>query len=85
MVSTNLNRLLTNSEFSTLNPAYDADVTVSVRQPLLDGFGIGFNRATRTRSLVGVDRADYTLQSNVLEIVQQTEAAFYNLAFSGPG
>ncbi len=80
-VSTSMDRLLTNSEFSTLNPAYDADVSLSVRQPLLDGFGTDVNRATRERSLVGVDRADYVMQANVLEIVQQTEAAFYNLAF----
>lgn len=80
-VSTNMDRLLTNSEFSTLNPAYDADLSLSVRQPLLDGFGTDVNRATRERSLVGVDRADYVMQANVLEIVQQTEDAFYNLAF----
>jgi outer membrane protein TolC len=80
-VSTNMDRLLTNSEFSTLNPAYDADVSLSVRQPLLDGFGTEVNRATRERSLVGVDRADFELQANVLEIVRQTENAFFNLAF----
>jgi len=80
-LSTNLDRLLTNSEFSTLNPAYDADVSLSVRQPLLDGFGTDVNRATRERSLVGVERADFELQVSVLEIVNQTEAAFYNLAF----
>ena len=80
-VSTNMRRLLTNSEFSTLNPAYDADVSLTVRQPLLSGFGTEVNRASRNRSLVGVDRADYVLHSRVLDVVLQTEAAFYNLAF----
>ncbi|MEZ5276437.1 MAG: TolC family protein [Opitutaceae bacterium] len=80
-VSTNMGRVLTNSEFSTLNPAYDADVSLTLRQPLLNGFGTDVNRAARNRSLVGVDRADFVLQSRVLDIVQQTEAAFYNLAF----
>jgi outer membrane protein TolC len=82
-VSTNMDRLFTDFAGAnpTLNPAYDADVTLSVRQPLLDGFGTEVNRATRNRSLVGVDRADYTMQANILEVVQQTEAAFYNLAF----
>jgi len=80
-VSTNMGRLLTNSVFSTLNPAYDADLTVSVRQPLMDGFGTEANRATRERSLVGVDRADFVLQTNILEVVERTEIAYYNLAF----
>lgn len=80
-VSTNASKLLTNSEFSTLNPAYDADVSVSVRQPLLGGFGTDVNRASRNRALVGVDRADFVLQGRVLDVVLETERAFYNLAF----
>ena len=63
-----MGRLLTNSEFSTLNPAYDADVSLTLRQPLLNGFGTDVNRAARNRSLVGVDRADFVLQSRVLDI-----------------
>lgn len=80
-VSTNASKLLTNSEFSTLNPAYDADVSVSVRQPLMGGFGTDVNRASRNRALVGVDRADFVLQGRVLDVVLETEQAFYNLAY----
>lgn len=80
-VSTNTSKLLTNSEFSTLNPAYDADVSVSVRQPLMGGFGTDVNRASRNRALVGVDRADYVLQGQILDVVLETEQSFYNLAY----
>jgi outer membrane protein TolC len=80
-VSTNAARLLTNSEFFDPNSAYDADVSVSVRQPLLDGFGTDVNRASRNRALVGVDRADYVLQGRVLDVVLETERAFHDLAF----
>lgn len=80
-LSTNASKLLTNSEFSTLNPAYDADVSLSMRQPLLQGFGTDVNRATRNRALVGVDRADFVLQGQILDVVLETEEAFYDLAF----
>lgn len=81
-VSTGMVRQETNSTFSTLNPAYDADVSLSVRQPLLQGFGAAVNRANRQRAEIGVDRADYLFDAEVLNVVLNTELAYYRLVFA---
>jgi outer membrane protein TolC len=65
-----------------LNPVYNSDVTLSVRQPLLKNFGLAANRATIDRARLGVARADYDLQSAVLFTIRGVESAFYDLAFA---
>jgi outer membrane protein TolC len=45
--SLNTTRLKTNSSFSTLNPEIDANGLISVRQPLLEGFGRVARREVR--------------------------------------
>jgi outer membrane protein TolC len=81
-VSTRLNRSESNPSFSTLNPAFDADLTVSLRQNLLRGLGPEVNRAAIERSRLGVDVANLTYKGRVLDVVQSTENAFYNLSFA---
>jgi outer membrane protein len=65
-----------------LNPAYNADLTLTVRQPLLAGAGTEVNRATLRRAELGLDRAKLTYQAGVLDIIQRTENAYYALAFA---
>lgn len=79
--SSRLNRSSTNAP-STLNPAYDADLTLSVRQSLLSGFGTEVNRASIARSEIGLSRAKLDYKSTALDVVQNTENAYYNLAFA---
>jgi outer membrane protein len=67
---------------STLNPVYDSDVLLSVRQPLLRGAGIAANRAAIDRARLGVTRANYDFKDSVLATIRSVESAYYNLAFA---
>lgn len=64
------------------NPAYDADLTLSVRQSLLRGFGTSVNRANINRAEIGFQRANLDFKATVLDVIQATENAYYNLAFA---
>ncbi|MDB6166853.1 MAG: outer rane channel protein [Lacunisphaera sp.] len=80
--SSSLDRSASNPAFSALNPAYNADVTLSVRQNLLSGFGVAVNRAGVHRAEIGLDRANLDFKAQVLDVIQSTENAYYNLAFA---
>jgi outer membrane protein len=79
--SSSLGRTSTNPAVAT-NPAYDADVTLSVRQSLLQGAGPAVNRAGIRRAEIGLDRAHLDHKARVLDVIQDTETAYYNLAFA---
>ncbi|HYC70811.1 MAG TPA: TolC family protein [Opitutaceae bacterium] len=80
--STSLDRSASNPAVSALNPAYTADVSLSVRQPLLAGFGLAVNRAAINRAEIGLQRAHLDYRARALDIINSTENAFYNLAFA---
>jgi outer membrane protein TolC len=80
--SSRLDRSSSDPAFSSLNPAYDADLTLSVRQSLLRGFGTEVNRAGLNRAKIGLDRAHLDYKSSVLFVIQSTENAYYNLVFA---
>lgn len=81
-VSTVVDRSESNPALGTLNPAYNADVSVSIRQPLLDGAGSAINRAGIERSELGLRRAQFDLTTRALDVIQSTEFAYYNLVFA---
>lgn len=64
------------------NPVYNSDVTLSITQPLLQGFGVTINRAAIARARLGVTRANYDFKSAVLSLIRNVESAYYNLAFA---
>lgn len=66
----------------TFNPAYDSDVGLRVTQPLLRGAGTAYNRALIERSRLGVSISRLNFRSSVLQVVRDTEAAYYNLVFA---
>lgn len=66
----------------TLNPAYDADLTLSVRQSLLRGAGLAVNRAGVERAEIGLLRANLDFKAQALDVIQATENAYYNLAYA---
>lgn len=80
--STRVDRSDSNPALSSLNPAYNADLSVSVRQPLLAGFGPSINRAAINRATLGLQRAQLDYRARALDIIQSTENAFYNLSFA---
>ncbi len=81
-VGANLGRRATNSRNALLNPAFNSDVSLSVSQPLLRGFGSTINRAALQRARLGLERAGLDFRSTVLDIVRNVEGAYYNLAFA---
>jgi len=81
-LSSSLDRSATNNTFATLNPAYDADVTLSISQPLLKNAGSTVNRAAIERAEIGLEIANLNYRGRVLQLVSDTESAYYNLVFA---
>lgn len=81
-VNGTLDRTKSSPTRSYPNPAYDSDVSLSVRQPLLKGAGTRVNRAAIERARLGVSIANLDFKSSVLQVVSNVESAYYNLAFA---
>lgn len=81
-VSSSVGRTERSPILSSVNPAYNADLTVSLRQPLLAGAGLLVNRAPIERAKLGLTRANLNFQVSVLDIILRTENAYYALAFA---
>ncbi len=64
------------------NPIYNSGLTLSVKQPLLQGAGVTINRAAIARAKLGVTLANYYFKGVLLNVVRDVEGAFYNLAFA---
>ncbi len=64
------------------NPVYNSDVSLSLTQPLLQGFGVTINRAAIERSRLGVTRANYDFKAVVLSVIRNVESAYFTLAFA---
>jgi outer membrane protein TolC len=80
--SSKLDRTALSPSTLALNPAYNADLTLSARQSLLYGFGTGVNRATIHRAEIGLQRANLDFKAQALNVIQDTENAYYDLAFA---
>jgi outer membrane protein TolC len=80
--STNLNRASNNSRNTILNPSFNSDFSITVRQPLLAGAGTAYNRAAVNRARLGVERAQLDFKNSILTVVRNVEAAYYNLGFA---
>ncbi|MBA3848873.1 MAG: TolC family protein [Opitutus sp.] len=81
-ISSKIDRTEINPSVTTVNPAYNAGLTLSLRQPLLAGAGLRVNRAPVERAKIGLDRASLNYQVSVLDIIRRTENAYYALAFA---
>ncbi len=80
--SSSLDRSATDPAVLALNPAYNADLTLSIRQSLLRGLGTEVNRAGVHRAEIGLQRANLDFKAQALTVIQNTENAYYNLAFA---
>lgn len=81
-VSTSLDRSASNPTFGLFNPAYDSDVSVSIRQPLLAGAGSKVTRAGVSRAEISLQRAHLDYRQRVLQIIFNTESAYYDLVYA---
>ena len=80
--SSKLDRSASNPAYSAINPAYNADLTLAVRQNLLNGAKTSVNQASLRRAEIGLTRANLEFKAQALNVIQSTENAYYNLAFA---
>jgi outer membrane protein TolC len=83
-LSTDLNRSYSSPAAFTsfYNPVYNSDFTVAVTQPLLRGAGIAVTTATLNRARIGFTRAGFDFKARTLDIIQQTEGAYFSLVYA---
>lgn len=81
--STALNRRDSNRATATPpDPAYDSDVAITVRQPLLRGAGVEVNNAALDRARLGTERARADFAAEVFSVVRDVEVGYANLAYA---
>lgn len=80
--TTNLNRRDSNRNPTPPDPAYDSDVSITVRQPLLKGAGTAINNAALERARLGTERARADFAAQVFTVVRDIEVAYSNLAYA---
>lgn len=66
----------------SLNPSFNSDVSLNIVQPLLRGAGSAVTRASIDRTRLGVTIANLNYRGRVLQVIRDTEAAYYNLIFA---
>jgi outer membrane protein len=81
-LSGRLDRSSASPSRSRFNPAYDSDVTLSVSQSLLRGFGTAYNRALIEQAEISLRRAGFDFRGAVLDVVRSVETAYYNLGYT---
>jgi len=77
---TNLDRRDSNAGVNTSNLSQEADFSVSVRQPLMSGFGRDANTASLERARAAFDASLETYRNAVQTIVANTESAYWSVA-----
>ena len=77
-----LSRDYSNTVQTLLNPAYDGAVSLNITQPLLQGAGIDYNRATIEIAQLGEKIANLNLKSSVLTTIYNVETAYSNLIYT---
>ncbi len=69
----------TNAPIYNFNPSYNADLTLTLRQPLLDGFGTLYNRAGIVIAEIGRERIATGFESTVVATLRDVENAYWDL------
>jgi outer membrane protein TolC len=81
-VQTGASRFETNSSFALLNPSYDANLRVGLRQPLLRGGGIGVARLPLQAARLELVSGDLKMRQAVLQTLSGLETAYWQLGLS---
>lgn len=74
------NRQSNDFQFQTINPAYQSQFVVELRQPILRGFGLDFNRAQINIQNVQRDIAIEQFSQEVRDTLLEVESAYWGLA-----
>gem|GEM_PF-113381 len=75
-----MERVEDNSAFSTLNPYYASQTGLQIVQPLLAGGGVEINLAPIAIALSSYRQSKYELRKSILDLMANTETAYWNLA-----
>ncbi len=77
--SYSLDRTKTSLTFQELNPAYTSTVTLDIRQPLLRGFGLDYNRRFINITKNSTKISDLAFQRQIEDTLNQVEQAYWEL------
>jgi len=80
-VDSDLGRRSSNNN-AARNPDYSSKVGLNLRQPLLRDAWARVNLAPLARARLTVDLSIFELRSNILDVITETEIAYWNLAFA---
>jgi outer membrane protein TolC len=72
----------TSNNNAARNPDYSTDVGISITQPLLKDAWATVNLAPLARAKVSAERSLFVLRSDVLDLLLETELAYWNLAYA---
>jgi outer membrane protein len=75
-------RTKSNSSFQTLNPAYRSSLSLSITQPLLEGFGIGVNKASIIIARNNQDISLLGLRSELIRTLSEVQRSYWELVFA---
>jgi outer membrane protein TolC len=81
-VSLRSNRFESNSIYSSYNPRFNSVLTFNLTQPLLKNFGIGSTRRNIRIAVNNRDISIFALKQTVIDLIYQTEEAYWNLVYS---
>ena len=81
-LSFNSNRSESNSTFQTLNPAYRSGLNLNITQPLLEGFGIGVNKASITIAQNNKEISLLRLKAQLIRTLSEVQDAYWELVFA---
>jgi outer membrane protein len=77
-----LGRNASNTVQTLLNPSYDGLASINITQPLLQGAGVDYNRATIQIAQLGEKIAGLNLKSSILSTIYNVETAYFNLVYA---
>lgn len=77
-----LDRSKTNSSFRLLNPVFDSSLSLQVRQPVLKNAGFRYNLSNIRLAKLGIDQSNSELLSSLLELIGNTENAYWDVVAS---
>ncbi|MGJ3244045.1 MAG: TolC family protein [Opitutales bacterium] len=81
-LDTGLSRRQSNAGVNRSNLSQEADVGLTVRQPLLQDFGRAVNLAALNRARAADQAARLSFRSRILDLLRQTEIAYWSVAFA---
>lgn len=75
-------RQTTDNQFTTLNPQFPSQLSVTVTQPLFRGFRVDDARRQLDRAKQNATLSDAQLRQQVMDLTLQTELAYWELSFA---